>query len=165
MATRLGLSNEQRLALRRAGTVHDIGKIAVPEHILVKKGPLTDSEWAVMREHPIIGERICAPLKSFRYVLPIIRSHHEKLDGSGYPDGLKGDQIPLTARILQIADVYDALATERSYRRALPPEEAFAIMRDEVRRGWWDGEMVNEFERMMNATAFHFQDTEVKRVF
>ena len=111
LAERLDLPNDLRIALRRAGTVHDIGKVAVPEHVLLKPGPLTPEEWKVMKQHPVVGERICAPLKSFRHVLPVIRSHHEKLDGSGYPDGLKGDEIPLTARVLQVVDIYDALTT------------------------------------------------------
>jgi putative two-component system response regulator len=149
MAERLGLPDELRVALRRAGVVHDIGKIGVPEPILTKPGPLNDEEWRVMKQHPVIGERICAPLKSFRHVLPVIRHHHEKLDGSGYPDGLSGDQIPLTARILQIADVYDALTSERPYRTAIQPHEALGIVRDEVRRGWWDGAVVDEFEAVI----------------
>jgi len=144
MANRLGLPQEQGVALRRAGIVHDIGKIAVPEHILAKRGPLSADEWAIMKQHPGVGERICSPLKSFRLVPPIIRHHHEKLDGSGYPDGLKGDQIPLTARILQVTDVYDALTTDRPYRAALPREFAIAIMREEVGRGWWDSSLVDE---------------------
>ena len=82
----------------------------------------------------------------FRNVLPIIRHHHEKQDGSGYPDGLKGAQVPLTARILQITDIYDALTTDRPYRKALPSEKAFAILREEVKRGWWDGSILDEFE-------------------
>jgi cyclic di-GMP phosphodiesterase len=149
MAERLGLADDLRVALRRAGVVHDIGKIGVPEHILTKPGPLTDEEWKIMKQHPVAGERICSPLKSFRLVLPVIRHHHEKLDGSGYPDGLVGDQIPLTARILQIADVYDALTTERPYRTALQPQQALDLIRDEVRRGWWDGSLVNEFEAVI----------------
>jgi putative two-component system response regulator len=149
MAQRLGLADELRVALRRAGVVHDIGKIGVPEHILSKPGPLTDEEWKIMKQHPVMGERICAPLKSFRHVLPVIRHHHEKLDGSGYPDGLKGDQIPLTARILQIADVFDALTTERPYRTALQPHQALGLIRDEVRRGWWDGSLVDQFEAVI----------------
>lgn len=149
MADRLALPREQCVALRRAGVVHDIGKIAVPEQVLVKKGPLTEDEWAIMKQHSIIGERICAPLKSFRLVLPIIRHHHEKLDGSGYPDGLKGDQIPLTARIMQVTDIYDALTTDRPYRSALSREDAFATMRDEVMRGWWDSYLVNEFQNLI----------------
>ena len=153
IADRMGLPQEQRVALRRAGVVHDIGKTAVPEQILVKRGPLTDSEWTVMRQHPVVGERICAPLKSFRQVLPIIRHHHEKLDGTGYPDGLKGDQIPLTARILQITDIYDALTTERSYRAALPQDVALEIMREEARRGWWDTALLDEFERFITGST------------
>ena len=153
IADRLGLPQEQRVALRRAGVVHDIGKTAVPEQILVKRGPLTDFEWTVMRQHPVVGERICAPLRSFRLVLPIIRHHHEKLDGSGYPDGLKGDQIPVTARILQITDIYDALTTDRSYRAALPQDVALEIMHEEARRGWWDTALLDEFERFITSSA------------
>lgn len=146
LGERLGLPEEQLVALRRAGVVHDIGKLAVPEHILLKPGPLTPEERKVMEQHPAAGERICAPLRSFRHVLPIIRYHHERLDGSGYPDRLRGDKIPLTARILQTVDVYDALATDRPYRKALASHEAFRTMREEVRRGWWDGDLVDEFE-------------------
>jgi putative two-component system response regulator len=94
LGRRLGLAQDECVALRRAGVVHDVGKIGVPEHVLLKNGSLNEDEWAIMKQHPITGERICSPLKSFRLVLPIIRHHHEKLDGSGYPDGLKGDKIP-----------------------------------------------------------------------
>jgi putative two-component system response regulator len=153
LGQRLDLPQEQCVALRRAGVVHDIGKIGVPEHILIKKGPLTEAEWAVMKEHPATGERICSPLKSFRLVLPIIRHHHEKLDGSGYPDGLKGDKIPLTAQVLQITDIYDALITERPYRKALCHAEAIRTMRDEARRGWWDNSLIDEFEALLSWQA------------
>ncbi|MGA8142512.1 MAG: HD domain-containing phosphohydrolase [Candidatus Acidiferrales bacterium] len=149
MAKGMALSEDLRVALRRGGILHDIGKIAVPEHILQKPGPLTPDEWKTVKEHPVVGERICAPLKSFRLVLPIIRHHHEKLDGSGYPDGLKGDQIPLTARILQTVDIYDALTTNRPYRNALRPEQAIATMREEVKRGWWDGALVDQLETLV----------------
>src|SRR5437899_528374 len=153
LAEKLGLPEHLRVALRRGGLVHDIGKLAVPEHILLKPGPLTPEERRIMEQHTIAGERICAPLRSFRHVLPIIRHHHEKLDGSGYPDGLKGEQIPLTARILQITDIYDALTTDRPYRKALPVKEALAIMREEVKRGWWDGSLLNELEASVIGTA------------
>ena len=148
MAGKLGLPEDQRVALRRGGLVHDIGKLSVPESILLKPGALTPEERRIMEQHTIAGERICAPLRSFRLVLPIIRHHHEKGDGSGYPDGLKGQQIPLTARILQITDIYDALTTDRPYRKALPAEKAFAIMREEAKRGWWDRSILEEFERV-----------------
>jgi putative two-component system response regulator len=153
LAERLGLPEELRVALRRAGIVHDIGKVAVPEHILLKPGPLTPEEWKVMKQHPVAGERICSPLKSFRHVLPVIRHHHEKLDGSGYPDALKGGEIPATARILQTVDIYDALTTARPYRQALSPEEALAVMQQEVKRGWWEGSLVAELEALILGAA------------
>lgn len=149
LAERLGLPDEQRVALRRGGIVHDIGKIAVPEQILLKPGPLTPEERKIMEQHPVTGERICAPLKSFRNVLPIIRHHHERMDGSGYPDHLEKDRIPLTARILQAVDLYDALTTDRPYRKALPFEDAFAVIREEAKRGWWDQELVDELEALL----------------
>ena len=149
---RIGLRTEEITALRRGGTVHDIGKVAVPDSILLKPGKLTPEEFRIMQQHPVIGERICAPLKSFRLVLPIIRHHHEKLDGTGYPDGLRGKEIPLTARILQIVDVYDALTTDRPYRRAFSIAEALNTMEGEVRRGWWDADLFDEFQEMQTAT-------------
>ncbi|HMH00542.1 MAG TPA: HD domain-containing phosphohydrolase [Terriglobales bacterium] len=145
----IGLPEEQLVALRRAGIVHDIGKVAVPETILLKPGRLTPEEFLVMQHHPVLGERICAPLKSFRLVLPIIRHHHEKLDGSGYPDRLKGEEIPLTARVLQIVDVYDALTTDRPYKSAFASVKALEIMEDEVNKGWWDSRIFGEFKRLV----------------
>jgi len=151
LGEKLGLPLELRVALRRGGLVHDIGKLSVPESILLKPGPLTPEERKIMEQHTVIGERICAPLRSFRHVLPIIRHHHEKWDGSGYPDRLKGEQIPLTARILQTTDIYDALTTDRPYRKALPVDKALCIMRDEVKRGWWDGSILDEFETVVHS--------------
>jgi len=146
LAKRLNLSEEWCVALRRGGIVHDIGKIGVPESILTKPGPLTEDEWKIMKQHPAIGERICAPLKSFGLVLPIIRHHHERLDGSGYPDGLKGEEIPLAARILQTVDIFDAITTDRPYHRARTPREAFTLLREEAKRGWRDAGLVDELE-------------------
>jgi putative two-component system response regulator len=151
LGAHLGLAEDEITALRRAGVVHDIGKVAVPDAILLKPGKLTEDEWKLMREHSVVGERICAPLKSFRLVLPIIRHHHEKLDGSGYPDGLRGDAIPMTARILQIVDVHDALTTERPYKRAFSSADAFQTMREEVDKGWWDRHIFDEFEQLMKS--------------
>jgi len=149
LGERLCLPSDDVTALRRAGVVHDVGKVVVPDAVLLKPAPLTPDERTAIKQHPSVGEHICAPLKSFRAVLPIIRHHHERWDGSGYPDGLVGKAIPLTARILQIADVYDALTTTRPYRRALPPQEAWQILQSEVNRGWWDGELVREFRVMI----------------
>jgi len=149
MGERLGVPEEQIKALRRAGVVHDIGKVAVPDSILLKPGPLTLDETKVMQKHPVVGERICAPLKTFRLVLPIIRHHHEKHDGTGYPDKLQGEEIPLTARILQLSDVYDALTTDRPYKVAFTPEVALDLMGEEAERGWWDRELFEAFREMI----------------
>jgi putative two-component system response regulator len=149
LGMRLGIPEEEIKALRWAGIVHDIGKVVVPDAILLKPGPLTEDEMNVMRRHSEVGERICSPLKSFRLVLPIIRHHHEKRNGSGYPDGLRGEQIPLTARILQLADVYDALTTDRPYRTAVPSEEALQMMADEAKLEWWDEPLFAAFREMI----------------
>jgi putative two-component system response regulator len=154
LGEQLNLTEEQLIALRRAGIVHDVGKIAIPDAILLKPGRLTPEEWAIIREHPVVGERICAPLKSFRSVLPIIRHHHEKFDGTGYPDGLRGDDIPIAARVLQIVDVYDALTTDRPYKKAFSITDALQTMKQEVANGWWDHRIFDEFERLVrNGTA------------
>ena len=145
----LGLPEEYIKALRRAGIVHDVGKVVVPDAILLKAGPLSVNENEVMRKHPVIGERICAPLRTFRLVLPIIRHHHEKHDGSGYPDGLRGSEIPLTAAILQLADVYDALTTHRPYREAMSRDATLRVMEEEARRGWWDRDLFEAFRAMV----------------
>jgi cyclic di-GMP phosphodiesterase len=156
LAESIGLSSEQCVALRRGGVIHDIGKVTVPEFVLLKAGPLDAAERKIMQEHTIVGEHICAPLKSFRNVLPIIRSHHEKQDGTGYPDHLKGDEVPLTARILQTVDVYDSLTTDRPYRNALSQEEALAIMWEETGRGWWDAELVGALQEMLQESPMAF---------
>jgi putative two-component system response regulator len=141
----LGLPSQDLTALYRGGYLHDIGKIAIPDVILFKQGELSEEEWEVMRSHPIRGQEICSPMQSLAPVLPIIRSHHERWDGSGYPDGLAGEDIPLLARIMQVADIYDALTTERPYKPALSPEESFTEMEEEARRGWRDPELVPLF--------------------
>ena len=115
--------------------LHDVGKIVVPDAILLKGGPLTVEEREVMQRHPITGDEICQPIRSFALVRPIIRHHHERLDGTGYPDGLAGDAIPITARVLQVVDVFDALTTERPYKPAYPVEQALTMLRDESEQG------------------------------
>ncbi len=145
----LGLEEESIVALRRGGYLHDLGKIAVPDEILKKGTNLTPEEWAIMRQHPITGENICRPLKSLRLVLPIIRNHHEHSDGSGYPDGLTRRETPVLPRVLQVADVYDALRTARPYKPAQTHEQAAATMRTEAALGLWDEEIVLEFFSML----------------
>ncbi len=115
--------------LLRAGLLHDIGKIRIPPEILHKPGPLTDEEYAIIKLHPVHGERIVYPIASLRHLCPAIRGHHERWDGGGYPDGLRGEQIPLAARVIAVADVYDALATERPYKRKMEPEKIRNVFR------------------------------------
>lgn len=145
----LGMDEDSILALKRGGYLHDLGKIAVPDDILKKGSDLTPEEWEVMKLHPITGENICRPLHSLRLVLPIIRHHHEHSDGSGYPDGLTGTQIPVLPRVLQVVDVYDALRTARSYKPAQSHEMAAQTMREEAARGLWDAELVAEYFAML----------------
>ena len=141
----MGLSRHELLALYRGGYVHDIGKVGMPDTILFKPSALSEDEWATMRKHPALGEEICRRLKTLGPVLPIIRSHHEKWDGSGYPDGLQGSRIPLLARVLQLADIYDALTMARPYKQPYSPKEALAIMEEETARGWRDPELMAIF--------------------
>ncbi|HKW63456.1 MAG TPA: HD domain-containing phosphohydrolase [Candidatus Acidoferrum sp.] len=141
----LGLGEEELEELRLGCLLHDIGKVAVPDSILLKPARLSQQEMEIMREHPITGEQICAPLKSLRPILPIIRHHHERMDGTGYPDGLIGGEIPIKARILQVADVYDALINDRAYREALSSSEALEIRRQEAVHGWLDASLVCKF--------------------
>jgi cyclic di-GMP phosphodiesterase len=145
-----GLDREAVKALRRAGYLHDIGKIAVPDAVLLKPGRLDETEWQVMRTHVEIGVKICAPLRTLRPVLPIIRHHHERSDGTGYPDRLSGDQIPLLARVFQVVDVFDALTNDRPYRTALGVEQALEVQREETSRGWWDREVFEAFVAMIH---------------
>ena len=145
----LGLDGDSIIALKRGGYLHDLGKVSIPDEILKKGTQLTQEEWAIMKQHPEIGEAICRPLQSFRNVLPIIRHHHEHWNGSGYPDGLTGTHIPLLARVLQTVDVYDALRTARPYKPALIHEEAERTMRQESSAGRWDTELVAEFFNML----------------
>lgn len=144
----LGLSEDDLQELRLGCLLHDIGKLAVPDSILLKPGSLTAEEMEIVRQHPATGETICAPVKCLRPILPIIRHHHERMNGSGYPDGLRGEEIPLKARILQVADVFDALTSNRAYRKALPSAQALQILRQEATYGWLDASLVWKFSRM-----------------
>jgi len=153
MASRLGekinLSEQDIVILRRGGILHDIGKIAIQDVILQKEGPLTHEEFEIIKTHPVEGERICAPLKSLKPILPTIMHHHEKYNGSGYPAGLKSSDIPIHARIIGIVDCFDAMTTTRSYRPAMTIDKAFGIMDDETRQGKWDPYLFQKFVELV----------------
>lgn len=153
-ALHVGLSPAQSERIRTAGLLHDIGKIAVPEKLLNKAGPLTRDEFMRVIDHPVIGEEMVRPLTTLTSVLQLIRHHHERYDGRGYPDGLRGDAIPFEVRLLSIVDAYDALTSHRSYRPApLTHEAAIATLRREASGGKWDPVMVEQFSTMLGPTA------------
>ena len=141
----LNLQQADLDALHRGAYLHDVGKIAVPDRVLLKKGRLTRKEYEVMKRHPAIGDDLCRTVRSLEAVRPIVRHHHERLDGRGYPDGLAGDRIPLLAHVVSIADVFDALTTDRPYRKALRITTAYRMMRDEARGGWCREDLVALF--------------------
>jgi putative two-component system response regulator len=140
-----GLSREDRTNLKRAGLLHDIGKIGIPLEYLEKPGKLTSEEYEIVKLHPKIGYDICTPLRTMAPLLHLIRGHHERLNGTGYPDRLKGDAVPVPLRCLTIADVYDALTSDRAYRRALPRDSALRIIREEAEMGMWDPRLIDLF--------------------
>lgn len=140
---RLGLSAEELEFLRQGSILHDIGKIGIPDNILNKPGPLTDEEFEIMKTHTVIGEKIIRSLKSFENIKFIIRHHHEKLDGSGYPDKLKAPQIDIYTRIVAIVDIYDALIMDRPYRKAMSACQAFSILEGDAKKGLIDAEIVD----------------------
>ena len=145
LGSAIGLEGDDLGALHRGGYLHDVGKVGVPDAVLLKPGPLTPEEFDVMRRHPMIGDTLIAPLQSLRRVRPIIKHHHERLDGSGYPDRLRGDEVPLLARIVAIVDVYDALTTDRPYRAALSHAVAVSELLEGVRAGHYDPRCVEAF--------------------
>jgi putative two-component system response regulator len=141
----LNLNRIQIRDLIWGGYLHDIGKVGIPDSVLLKTGKLSEAEWAIMRQHVLIGERICQPLRSMQGVIPIIRHHHERWDGSGYPDKLKGGEVPYLAQIFQIIDIYDALTSERPYKSALTPQQALEIIANEAAQGWRNPQLVMQF--------------------
>lgn len=140
----IGLSPWEQSLLRKGGILHDVGKVAVRENVLLKPGPLTREEYEHVKVHPLVGERICQPLGQPRLVLDMVRFHHERCDGRGYPDGLAGEEIPLSARIMALVDAYDALTTDRPYRSLCSPEQALQVLRREAGRQF-DPELTRVF--------------------
>ncbi len=149
----LGLPRPDLVALYRGGFLHDIGKISIPDSILLGTGKLTADQWKVMELHTLRGVEICKPMKTLSPVLPIIQSHHERWDGTGYPDRLAGEEIPLLARILQVVDIFDALTTKRSYKAAFTKEQALEILKQEAAKGWRDPELVSLFVGMQQGAS------------
>ena len=145
----IGLDGADLGALERGGYLHDIGKIAVPDSVLLKGGRLDADESRVMREHPIVGDALCAGLRSLRNVRPIVRHHHERLDGTGYPDGLKNGAVPLLAQIVGLVDVFDALTNQRPYREPLSHENALQMLSEEADKGWRDRVLVDMFAEVV----------------
>ncbi len=141
----LGLGDEECRLLRNLGTLHDIGKIAIPDRILLKEARLDPAERAAMEQHPVIGANLCNSIRSLKPLAPLVRHHHERWDGSGYPDGLAGEKIPYLARVFQLLDIYDALASERAYRPPLPHDEILAYFEDERRAGRLDPLLTDRF--------------------
>jgi putative two-component system response regulator len=149
----IGLDHSDLDALGRGGFLHDIGKIAIPDHVLLKVGALDPQETRQMREHTLVGDALCEGMRSLRAVRPIVRHHHEHLDGTGYPDGLRLRAVPLLAQIVGIVDVFDALTTARPYRSPLLYGQAFDELRQESAKGWRDRDLVNTFVEVVSATS------------
>ena len=153
LGARLGLDHDDLVAIERGGFLHDVGKIGIPDSVLLKPGPLTRSEFEQVKQHTVIGERLCADLRSLKRVRPIIRSHHERLDGSGYPDGLRGDSVPMLAQITGIVDVFDALTHARPYKPALSVDHACGELAGEAARGWRRKDLVAAFTELVDRPA------------
>jgi putative two-component system response regulator len=141
----LGLGEDDLNALYRGGFLHDVGKIGIPDRVLLKRGRLTRREYDVMKQHPVIGDDLCRSVRSLERVRPVVRHHHERIDGRGYPDQLSGSDIPLVARIVTVVDIFDALTTDRPYRAALPASTAYEMLRDSARTGGCAPDLVNVF--------------------
>lgn len=150
LGDRVGLGEAELDNLRRGGLLHDLGKICLPDALLNKPGRLTDAEFAEVKRHPAEGARILEPLNSLRGVIPLIRWHHERLNGRGYPDGLAGDDIPVAVRILSIADVYDALSSERPYRAALSHAKCRDVLDQEAATGGLDPDLLRAFHEVIS---------------
>jgi putative two-component system response regulator len=145
----IGLSSDERRNLRRAGLLHDIGKIGIRGDYLRKPAKLSNEEYQEVKKHPVIGFNICRPLRTMAPLVHLIRGHHERLDGRGYPDGLAAERIPIAMRCLTTSDVYDALTSDRAYRAAMTHDEALEVMQLEARAGWWDVRIIDAFTEML----------------
>ncbi len=148
LADFFNISEATKSEMQEAGILHDIGKIGIPESILQKPGAFNQNERKIIQTHPLIGEEILKPLKSTVNFRSIIRSHHEKLNGSGYPDSLKGEKIPFPVRIISVSDVFDSLSTNRPYRNAMKLDKSLETIKEEVNKGFWDSEVFKALEKI-----------------
>ncbi|MBR8827875.1 MAG: response regulator [Gomphosphaeria aponina SAG 52.96 = DSM 107014] len=149
----LQLSPGDIQSLIYAANLHDIGTVGIPDSIMLKQGKLTAEEREIIKQHVLIGEQICQPLRARRGILPIIRHHHERWDGKGYPDGLMGSEIPFLAQVFQIVDIYDALTSKRPYKKAFSSEEALEIIAEEAKEGWRNTQLVEQFIAFIRAES------------
>lgn len=152
IAARMKLDHGARLEIRRGALFHDLGKVVIPDSVLSKPGVLTPEERQIIERHPVAGHEVLSPMRTMRRILPIVYHHHERLDGSGYPDGISGDAITLPIRIVTVSDVFDALTSTRAYRDALTTAGAFEVLDDGVRKGFWDREVVDELRGSLGAS-------------
>jgi putative two-component system response regulator len=148
-ASFLGFGKREQEQMKKAGILHDIGKIGVSSAVLCKAGKLNDEELEAIKRHTILGEDICRPLVSIKGILPVIRNHHERWDGAGFPDGLRGERIPLNARVLSIVDSYDAMVSKRPYRDGRTLNTVIEVLRREQYSGQWDPDLVGHFMEMI----------------
>jgi putative two-component system response regulator len=151
----LGLEAAELQALHRGGFLHDIGMLAIPDSVLRKPGTIEPEEYELIKSHTIIGDRLCANLRSLQAVRPIVRHHHERLDGSGYPDQLRGEAVPLLAQIIGVVDAYDAVTTDRPYQRAQSPDDAIRVLRQHVDRGWRSPDLIEAFAHVVTQRHFN----------
>ena len=150
LGRRLNLDADDLQALRRGGMLHDIGMLAIPESVILKSGPLDQTEFDVVKTHTTVGDSLCSNLRSLQSVRPMVRHHHERRDGTGYPDRLHGNEIPLLAQIIGIVDVYDAVTTRRAYQPSRTADEAIGVLRSEVEKGWRSHDLVEEFVTLIS---------------
>lgn len=155
LGRRLELEQADIDALYRGAFLHDVGKIGIPDRVMLKKGKLTRQEYDLMKRHAAIGDELCATVRSLDRVRPIVRHHHERIDGCGYPDGLAGDEIPLLAQIVSVVDVFDALTTDRPYRKALPTMTAYKMLRERASGGWCPSDLVETFIELHRSRILH----------
>jgi putative two-component system response regulator len=151
LGRRVGLGPDELQALYRGGFLHDIGMLAIPDSVLLRRGPLEPEEYELIKSHTVVGEGLCRQLRSLQSVRPIVRHHHERFDGSGYPDGLRGDDIPIVAQIVGLVDVYEAITSDRPYQPSQSVDEALLTLRQQVERGWRAPELVEHFAAIIRS--------------